>query len=100
MKPSKILLLTLLFFLTFIGPANAINIITDSVEPNEGWAGTNAFNGGFGLTTPIAGPNMALFASQNSESYSQTFIGVVLEEGATRCLFTRIISQMRPYLRA
>jgi hypothetical protein len=81
MKRSMLLPLTLLISFSFLGTANAISVISDPVEPGQGWVGTSSFNGGFGLTTPIEGPNMALFASQNAETYSKSFSGILLEEG-------------------
>lgn len=81
MKRSMLVSLTLLISFSLLGTANAISVISDPVEPGQGWVGTSSFNGGFGLTTPIEGPNMALFASQNAETYFKSFSGILLEEG-------------------
>ena len=66
MKRSAMLLLSLLLLLSFLDNANAITIINDPVEPGQGWSGTSSFNSGFGMTDPIEGSNVALFASQSA----------------------------------
>ena len=83
----KLLLAAILTSFCVETTASSLTVFADPVEPGQGWSGTNAFNSGFGRTEPIEGANMALFASQNAESYEKSFTGILLEEGVLTANF-------------